>query len=350
MTVKVSQHLLRGGIDLVSAFLSTDPGRSIDSLNYEAIPTGGYQRISGYKGYDGASGNTPVPGVGPVRGVGMFEGVAYAVRDQDVGSAALFRATGGGWAPVPLGQSMRFDSGREVISEGEIVTGQTSGATARVRRFNYGGGPIDSESVFGTLTVDMVTGAFVEDEGIMLGGSRVAEVRSAVVANTLPAGGRYRFFEHNFFGQAGQGRLYVANGISPPFEYDGDIAAFFETGASQHPFIVLAHKDHLFLGYRQGSIVNSSTTDPLEFNALTGASEIAVGDTLTDLYPLSGGTLAIGCRDSIKVLYGNDSETWQPQQFANNGARARHPAGVRGAAGGPVVGWREPLPTHQAAP
>ena len=101
-----TRHLLlgnKGGEDLISAGIATDPTRLIYSQNVERLVTGGVARIPGYMLYDGqVTPATAVPGTGPVLGVAVFNSVVYALRNSVApGSVAkLYKATGAGWALV----------------------------------------------------------------------------------------------------------------------------------------------------------------------------------------------------------------------------------------------------------
>lgn len=97
-----TRHILlgnKGGEDLISSGLATDPTRLIYSQNVERLVTGGFARTAGYVLYDGQTVPiTAVPGTGAVLGVVVFNGVVYAMRNDP--SAKLFKATSSGWTLV----------------------------------------------------------------------------------------------------------------------------------------------------------------------------------------------------------------------------------------------------------
>lgn len=327
MTVNVESYAFKGGLDLVTPFLEVSKGAAIDAVNYECLPRGGYRRIDGYIGYDGRVDgplvtHDPVPGTGPVRSVFNLDGVIYAIRDSGLG-AAIYRASLTGWQLVTLGKFLRYKMGGDLFSEGDIITGGTSGATATVQRVVYGGGITDSLSAYGLLVFASNTGDFIDGEDILVGAATIAFADGTQQQITLPAGGRYSVVTFNFYGQANQLRAYGASGVGPAFEFDGFVYAPIENGGlTDFPTRCVPHKDHLFLAYPTGSIFSSSIGSPLEFNALTGAVEIAVGDFITDMKSLVGGVLAIGCARKVEMLYGNDSESWQKQKFTDHGIRS----------------------------
>jgi hypothetical protein len=51
--IKQDYYPLGGGLDLVSPAINIDPGKVIDSQNYEPAIEAGYRRIDGYERYDG---------------------------------------------------------------------------------------------------------------------------------------------------------------------------------------------------------------------------------------------------------------------------------------------------------
>lgn len=321
MPVRTEYFPLVGGVDVVTPYFNLRPGQMIECANYECLPEGGYRRIDGYRLYDGAETPAPVPGEGPIRGVWVFKNLVYAIRDQ-ASEGGLFCESPSGWQAVALGESLDFNEGSLDFSEGDTVTGATSGATATVARVVFSGGSNSSGTSFGRLVLTGRVGDFVDTETLVTGAGSAARADGAAFANTLPKGGRYTFDTNNFFGQDGQERMYGASGVGDAFEFDGSVFAPIKTAVSGvFPHDVVAHKQHLFLGFKRGSLLSSAPGEPLVFDAILGAVEVAVGDTLTQLKSMPGGVLAICCQDSVQMLYGNDADTWEIQQFTDHGIK-----------------------------
>ncbi len=118
---------LGGGTDLVTPAIVVDSGRARASVNYEPLDAG-YQRVDGFERLDGQ----PKPGEAD-----------YWILDFDAGTAA--------------------------INEGDIVTGETSGATgealidAELESGTYGGSDAAGYNVLLNLT-----GAFQNDENLQV--------------------------------------------------------------------------------------------------------------------------------------------------------------------------------------
>lgn len=322
MPVSFDYFPMSGGLDVVTPYFNMPPGRMISCLNYEMLPKGGYRRISGYQLFDGSIAPEPVPGFGDIRGVAVLNSVVFAIRDQEL-NGGLFRATAGGWVEQDLGSSLDFKNGVADFVEGQSLTGEDSGATATIERVVFSGGTNGVGDSNGRLVLSGITGVFIDGENLLSTSGIHGQADGEVFANTLNLGGRWQFSVHNFFGQDGSQRLYGANEFGEAFEWDGITFAPIKVGISgRFPRYVLAHKEHLFLVYRSGSIITSAPGEPLLFDALLGAIEIGVGDSINEVQSLPGGVLCIGCDASVQMLYGNDYESWQLQQFTDHGLKA----------------------------
>ena len=129
-SVKPKYFRLAGGLDLVSSALTVKPGRCLAMVNFEPGIAGGYRRCDGFERFDGR----PKP------------------------SDATF-----------IG--FEIDDGT-YLTEGETITGGTSGATGTV------------VAISGDwVAVTKVTGTFVDGESLNGG---VAEIRSEPLENNAP--------------------------------------------------------------------------------------------------------------------------------------------------------------------
>lgn len=250
-------------------------------------------------------------GEGAIRGVWTYKGDVYCVRDN-VGATAgvLYKATTSGWAAQSLGHILRFDAGSTTFSEGDTVTGGTSSATATVRRVVLSSGSWSSGNAAGFLVVSDISGTFADNESIT-SGAGAATANGTTVANALPAGGRYDFLNHNFFGAAATERMYGVNGVGRGFEWDGTYFTPIETGLAvgiDKPTRIAVYKNHLFLAYAGGSIQFSETGNPLGYQVSLGAGEIGFGSTVSDLEEAAATALFIVGDRRIGYLTGNDKD------------------------------------------
>lgn len=270
------------------------------------------------------------PGEGPCRGVLWYEDALYSWRDN-IGATRcdLWKSSGSGWVSVDLGSRLRFTSGGPVeIVSGNVITGSISGATATVRYV-----ALDAETYWdkgtatGELILDDVTGTFVEESLNVGMSSFIASIAADVEAVTFPAGGRYSMIVHNFYGATGFERAYGVNGSGKSFEFDGDSAIMIDTGMpDDRPFLIAAHKKHLFLGFPKGSLQNSALGEPRSFTALLGAAEIGMGQELTNLAPNTAATLLVTTDSSVAVLSGNDSSDFLLETLSDEAGARQHSA------------------------
>jgi hypothetical protein len=267
----------------------------------------------------------PVPGSGAVRGVVWYDGKLSAWRDN-VGATAgiLHHSTAAGWDAPDLGTLLRYSGGgvSEIVDDetvvyeieaGDTITGTSSGATATVRTIVTDAGTDWATSdAAGTMVLDDVVGVFEDGERLDTATTElIATVEGVLIAPTFPAGGRYEFDIFNFYGTVGFERAYGANGVGQAFEYDGDSIIPISTGMpDDRPFLVAAHKNHLFLGFPQGSLQHSDLGEPRSFTAVLGAAELGMGHELTGIIPNASATLLITTETSLAVLTGNDSSDW----------------------------------------
>lgn len=255
-----------------------------------------------------------VPGSGAVRGVWGYAGSIYAFRDN-VGATVgvMFKATTSGWAAVDLGRSIAFTSGGTYeVQEGDTITGATSSATAVVRRAVLTSGDWAAGTAVGRLILSGQAGT-LQAENLNVGANlNVATIAGNSTATTLPAGGRYEFLNHNFYGAASRRRMYGVNGVGTAFEYTGQALVPILTGMTiDAPDHIAVHKNQLFLSYPGGSLQNSSIGEPITWQVVTGANEIGLGSNVVGLIGEYVDSLAVFCRNKIAILYGNDRTDFQ---------------------------------------
>ncbi|MBF0323222.1 MAG: hypothetical protein HQL62_09850, partial [Magnetococcales bacterium] len=253
-----------------------------------------------------------LPGSGCVRGVWLYKGIAYAFRDDAAGEqCVMHRSSSTGWQPCDLGERLGFQAGVLPFAENEALLGMTSGASATIKRIVVTTGHWETEDAAGRLILYNVVGDFVDGEAIhSTQGAATASGVNAV--QTLSAGGRFEFVNHNFFGHVSSVRMYGVNGIDPGFEWDGEVFVPILTGmAEDRPTHLAAHTKHLFFSFSGGSLQHSGTGEPLEWQVSIGAGEMALGDEMTGMLPVVGGVLTLFCRNATYALYGTSSADWR---------------------------------------
>lgn len=257
-----------------------------------------------------------VPGAGSILGVWMLNDVVYAWRNNvGVTEAEMYKSSASGWTAVPLGRELSFTSGGTTeIAEGDTITGASSGATALITRVVLESGTWAGGDAAGRLIFASQTGTF-QSENLDVGASaNLATIAGDSSAITMSPNGSFEFVTHNFGGLAGEDRIYGCDGVNRGFEFDGSVFVPIDTGmTTDTPNHVIAHKNHLFFSY-EGSAQHSGIGTPYIWSPVYGASELAIGDTITGFQSQPGSegnaALAIFSRNKINILYGTSSADW----------------------------------------
>jgi hypothetical protein len=267
-----------------------------------------------------------VPGSGNVRGVWVYNENVYAIRDNDGATAGvLYVASASGWTAVNLGATLPYDGGTVAFVEGLVVTGGTSAATGTIRRLVLSSGTWGGSNAAGYLVLSGVSGVFQNNEAITAS-TGAAVVNGTATAHTLPAGGRYEFVNHNFYGASNLYRMYGVNGVGRGFEFDG--TAFIPiivtglTDAQDKPTHLAVHRNNLFFSYPGGSLQNSGPGDPHAWTAILGASEIGLGEDVTGMLGGTSGVLAIWGARKVSLLYGADADEFELRELSNDSGAA----------------------------
>ena len=283
---------------------------------------------------------TEVPGSGPVRGVWQRLADVYAIRDN-VGATAgiIHRATTAGWVTtgITLADYIRFDTGVAAgltVVEGDTLTGASSGATATIHRIvlNGGSGAWDGSGEGHFILTNVVGGPFTTGELLESpGATTIATANGGSTTFSFPAGGVYRFLNHNFFGGASTYRAYGCNGVGAAFEIDENRvvspilmptnpinADTNQTGISptNTPFLIEEHRGHLFLAFEGGSMQHSVTGEPLNFSGFLGAGEFGMGDELTAMNSIVGNVLVVSSTRETRGLFGTSVSDWELRVIA----------------------------------
>jgi hypothetical protein len=259
---------------------------------------------------------TVVTGSGPIRGVVYYNDVVYAWRNNSAGTAmAIYKSTVSGWTLVPLGYEMPFSTGSIEIVEGNIVVGQTSGATATITRVVLSSGTWAGSTAAGYLYFASFTGTFSAGETLRVGGTPYAVVgATGAAAITLNPNGRVETAMGNFGGNSNQTRIYGCDGVNKGFEFDGTVYVPIRTGMpTDTPTKVAFHKQHLFFAYGH-SIQFSALGLPYQWSPVLGAGEIALTSNVTNFLVQPGdqatGAMAIYTDSDTLILYGTSSANW----------------------------------------
>ncbi|WP_445012171.1 hypothetical protein [Vreelandella stevensii] len=203
-----------------------------------------------------------------------------------------------------------------------------SGGYRRIDGYSQVGGPVPGEGpVLGVVTFADNTYAVRKDTGA----NAATLYRHNAESNAWDAvgavhPGRHEFDEGNAYAtEAGRALYGVAGG--KPFELSADGTFTVLADAPSGANMIALHRNHLFLGFEQGSLQFSGIGDPTSWDAATdGAGEIGVGQTLTGLLRGTGGVLHVLCRDSIQTLRFNSAEESALETTIPTSGARRHSA------------------------
>jgi hypothetical protein len=239
-------------------------------------------------------------------GLALLNGVLYAFLDNTAGDAGLiFKQSTSGWTGIALQYEISFTTGVGVIADGAAITQLTSTAAATVARVVLKSGTWAAGNAAGKLIINTIAGTFDATHAIQVGGVTKCTASSLATAITISPGGRYEFVVYNFTGSTATKRIYGCDGKNRGFEFDGTVYVPIDTGmTADTPERVSAFKKQLFFSFK-GSSQNSGIGTPYVWSALTGATEIAIGDDITG-YSVEAKTLLIASRNSTHQLSGNN--------------------------------------------
>jgi hypothetical protein len=266
-----------------------------------------------------------VPGSGAVRGVAVLNSAVYAWRDNAGGTAlAIYKASASGWTAVPLYYELSFTLGSTQPAEGStLVQGAVS---ATIKRVALESGTWGGANAAGRYIITIPSGGSFIAGALTTGGAGTVPGAGAGVYHgtqiTLLPGGRIQTDNYTFNGLATTRGIFGCDGINREFELRDDILVPLTTGmGSIRAGAVKAHKAKLILAYGS-SLQNSSEGTPYAWSAVTGAAEIATGDTIVCLRTISGSesnaALFVACTHSIFVLYGNSSSSWSLRPYSSS--------------------------------
>jgi hypothetical protein len=254
-----------------------------------------------------------MPGSGSTLGVNRYNGITYGFRNNLAGTEAIMhKSSAAGWVAVDLGYEISFSNANTSVEEGDTLT--QGGVTATINRVVVETGTLASGVNTGRLIISAPTGGnYAAGAATSTGGGALtlSNVESAI---TLAPSGRYEFINNNFGGAANTTCMYGVSGVHRAFEFDGTVFVPISTGMTvDTPSHIVAHVNHLFLSF-EGSNQFSAPGNPYSWTIISGAGELAMGDTINGYLSLVGSnasaSLAIFTTNKSSILYGTSSLDW----------------------------------------
>lgn len=305
-TFTTSEVVKVGGTTIGTATVNTTVFTPLQDAQYTQAAADNYRADIG-----------AVPGSGAVRGVLNLtvSGVekVFAFRDNAGGTAgAIYEASTGGWTAVALFYEVSFTAGA-VATPADGATLTQGGVTATVKRVCLQTGAWTGAGT-GRLIITAPSGGNFAAGAATLTGGATCTLVGIQTAITISPGGRYAFAIGNLGGSADSVRAYGCDGANRGFEFDGVTYAPITTGtATDTPTHVAVHAKHVFFAFRS-SMIHSGLGTPFNWSTAAGASEIAVGNNITNFLVQPGTTsspaFGITTVDNYYTLYGTGSASW----------------------------------------
>ena len=271
-----------------------------------------------------------VPGSGPVLGVGIYDGVVFAARDAADGmSASLWRSSDSGWVLVRFGllPGGRFEFVAANFS-GDAKRNILLGCDGRNVPFRWDGtayteiAPIFGTQATSTSSVTVGTGSKTFSVTEAARGYAVGDVLTihsgANAANRMT--GTVTGYTHPSLSVS----VTASVGSGTFTDWRIGLANF-----EDKPYMLAAHKDHLFLAFPRGQLQTSDLGDPMTYT--TTAALFGMGDEITGLSSMKGAVLGVFCSNRISLLNGSNSSDWSMGIHAENIGTKPHT--VQGNAG-----------------
>ena len=276
---------------------------------------------------------TAALGSGPILGVVELRDIVYVFQNDALSTACnIYKSGVGGWRSVGLYKTVSFTAGQTEPADGEYL--KQGSVYALIKRVVRTSGSWQAGDATGQLIIAAPVGGtthFIAAAGTVgptadaVPGTTTLTLSGAETAITLLPGGRFEFEERNFAGQAATNRIYGCDGVNKAFEFDGDVLVPITTGATvDTPTHIATHKGYLFLA-QGSSVMHSAPGLPYDWTALSGAGELATGDTVTGMISMPGGTnqatLGVFNRSNTLILYGSSPADWNMVSY-NTGSGA----------------------------
>lgn len=259
---------------------------------------------------------TSITGDGAVVGIGEINGSVLTWR-VNASSISCSRSTSNGWIDVPVASLCEISAVANSPAYGDVVGDYTIVGV-------YDWLPTGSTTPDATRAVLLLapniaspTAPTISSSLVRTGDSATLGTVDVFQAYTFATGGHFTCINHNFYGDSGRYRLYAADGVNEPLEYDPTydvikpILVNYREPNSTIAKYVIAHNSRLFVATQGGSYLTSKVGVPDVFDGLTGAQEIAVGSEITGFHKVGADDLVITTERITYALTGSTTDTWK---------------------------------------
>lgn len=273
-----------------------------------------------------------VPGSGAVLGVGIYEDEVFAARNAEDGlTASLWRSSASGWTLVRSGL---LPGGRfEMVSanfSGDAKRDILLGCDGRNIPFRWNGTAYaEMAPIFGTQATSassIAVGTGSKSFVVVEAGRNYVAGDTLTIHSSANAGNRMTGTVTSYTHPNLVVNVATAVGTGTFTDWRIGLANF-----EDKPYLLTAHKDHLFLAYPRGQLQTSNLGDPMVYT--TTAALFGMGDEITGLSSMKGAVLGVFCNNRISLLNGSSKADWSMGIHAENiGTKTRTVQGNAGNA------------------
>jgi hypothetical protein len=262
-----------------------------------------------------------VTGSGAILGVAILGDKVIAVRNEADGkTAAIYESSSAGWVKkqgglLPNG-AWRFSRHNFLGTSRSMALYCVDGRNNLIQYYN--GTATQADPIFGSQATS-TTSLTPSLESVTLTLAQ-STVRSFKVGDRLIA---YSKANAAIYIKGAITAMTTSSPFTVTINVDGigitTAAADWQIGYEDFrdkPYIVAAHKDHLFLGYQNGQLQHSDLGQPMNYGVDGTAGLFGVGDEISGLISLKGGVLGVICRNKIYTLYGSTTLDWRLDLFS----------------------------------
>ena len=309
------QAIRRAGITVAVAASGTFEGRAQTSADHALyLSQAAEQRRAAIQ---------KVPGSGAVLGVAIHDGVVFAARNAADGlTASLWRSSGAGWVLVRSGL---LPAGRfEMVStnfSGDSKKTVLLGCDGVNVPFRWNGtayaemAPIFSTQA--TSASSIAVGAGSQTFTVVEAGRSYVAGDVLIIHSSANAGNRMSATVTSYAHPTLVVDVTSIVGSGTFTDWRIGLANF-----EDKPYLMTAHKDHLFLAFPRGQLQTSNLGDPMLYTST--AVLFGVGEEITGLASMKGSVLGVFCGNRISLLNGSSKVDWALGVHAQNiGTKAR---------------------------
>jgi hypothetical protein len=256
-------------------------------------------------------------GSGAILGGAVYNGVVYCVRNvADGTSATLWKSSSIGWTSVRTG----------LHADGEYVfeVANFSGSTDGMSLFGVSGkGRLFKLDSAGTFTYAApIFGSEATSTSNVTIGTGAKTFTAAQTARNWTAGDELIVWSTTDATNYMRGTVTAYNSGTGQLDMNitavggaGTLASW-EIGLTDYtdkPYLLRAHKNHMFLAYQSGQLQSSNVGDPMTYT--TSATLFGMGQEIVGLESIKAKTLGIFCTGKIGILEGSSQTDWAQAEY-----------------------------------